>query len=192
MYIKHIKYNFSKRNDSVKYIVIHQTGNISKGAGVENHFNYFNSGDRQSSAHYFVDDKKIAEFVEPIKNKSWHCGDGKGKFGITNDNSIGIEMCVNIDGHYIKAYNNLVKLVKELMNRFNIAASNVVRHYDASRKNCPQQLIQNYKNINWEKFKQDISDKPVYRVQVGAFTNLDNAKTLVEKLKKDGYSPIIK
>lgn len=54
---KLIKYNFTANANTPKYIVIHDTGNKSKGANAFMHYKYFNGGDRQASAHYFVDDK---------------------------------------------------------------------------------------------------------------------------------------
>ena len=56
--IMQIGYNYSVRREPVKYIVVHDTGNTSKGADAMAHYNYFNSGDRQSSADFFVDDKR--------------------------------------------------------------------------------------------------------------------------------------
>jgi N-acetylmuramoyl-L-alanine amidase len=133
---KLIKYNYSPGND-IKYIVVHDTGNKRKGADAYANYRYFNSKDRKASAHYFVDDKEILQLVED-HNASWHCGDGKGKYGITNHNSIGIEVCVNEDGNYEKAVENAVDLVKYLMDKYNIPLERVVRHYDASRKICPK------------------------------------------------------
>jgi N-acetylmuramoyl-L-alanine amidase len=40
--------------------------------------------------------------------------------------------------------------------------------------------------------QQKVSDKKLYRVQVGAFTNRENAERLAEELKKKGYPTIIK
>jgi N-acetylmuramoyl-L-alanine amidase CwlA len=152
---KLIKYNFSSGN-SPEYIVVHDTGNTGKGADAEAHFKYFNGGDRQSSAHYFVDDHSIIQTVEDY-NASWHCGDGKGKYGITNYNSIGIEICINSDGDYDKAVGNAIDLVKFLMQKYSIPIDRVVRHYDASRKNCPGTMSAN----NWAKwtwFKAQLSE----------------------------------
>ena len=39
--------------------------------------------------------------------------------------------------------------------------------------------------------KKPVEPAKIHRVQVGAFSNLDNAKALVSKLKKDGYDAII-
>ena len=137
---KQIAYNISKRNTAAIYIVIHDTGNKNRGADAEAHFRYFNGGNRNSSADFFVDDKQILQVNDYLKNYTWHCGDGKGKYGITNANSIGIEICVNSDGDYEKAYNNAIELTKHLMKELNITADRVVRHYDASRKNCPASM----------------------------------------------------
>ena len=137
---KQIAYNISKRNTAATYIVIHDTGNKNRGADAEAHFKYFNGGNRNSSADFFVDDKQILQVNDYIKNYTWHCGDGKGKYGITNANSIGIEICVNSDGNYEKAYANAIELTKQLMEELNITVDRVVRHYDASRKNCPASM----------------------------------------------------
>ena len=137
---KQIAYNISKRNTAATYIVIHDTGNKNRGADAEAHFKYFNGGNRNSSADFFVDDKQALQVNDYIKNYTWHCGDGKGKYGITNANSIGIEICVNSDGNYEKAYANAIELTKQLMKELNITADRVVRHYDASRKNCPASM----------------------------------------------------
>ena len=167
---KLIKYNFSSRGgEEIKYIVIHDTGNTSKGAGADNHFLFFNGADRQSSAHYFVDDKQILRVVKD-SDKSWHCGDGRGLNGITNENSIGVEMCINSDGDFNKTYLNALKLTKYLMKKYNIPLENVVRHYDASRKICPNI----WKENNWEKwnrFKEALNN--LYKEQKDYTKNLN-------------------
>lgn len=172
---KLIKYNYSSRKSTkIKYIVIHDTGNKRKGAGANNHYLYFNGGNRNASAHYFIDDKEILQLVED-DNASWHCGDGKGMYGITNSNSIGIEICVNPDSDYNIAVQNTIELTKYLMNKHNIPLNNVVRHYDASRKNCPASMSKdNWKA--WEEFKKALEeDKPnVVKVKVkGKLYNMD-------------------
>ena len=147
-----IRYNISKRVQPIKYIVIHDTGNRSKGSNARVHFKYFNGGDRKSSADFFVDDHEILQINDYRNNYTWHCGDGKGKYGITNQNSIGIEICINSDSNYTTAVKNAVDLTKYLMKELNIPIDRVVRHYDASRKNCPQTM--NYNGWEgWTKFR---------------------------------------
>lgn len=136
---KHGTYNRSYHYGSYKYIVIHYTGSgtSKKGAAKANCI-YFGGGDRNSSAHYFVDDGSIYEYLNPSKYYAWHCGDGKGAYGITNANSIGIEVCLNGDKPYTdKEIARVTWLVQYLMKQYNIKPENVVRHYDASRKMCP-------------------------------------------------------
>lgn len=153
---KLIKYNYSDRKGEIKYIVIHDTGNKGKGADAEAHYKYFNGEDRQSSAHYFVDDKQILRVIRDV-DKSWHCGDGKGKYGITNENSIGVEMCINPDGDFNKTYKNTLELVKHLMDKYSIPLDRVVRHYDASRKTCPN-IMSKDNWAEWNKFKRDLKN----------------------------------
>lgn len=155
---KLIQYNHSSRNgQAIEYIVIHDTGNPRVGADAEAHYKYFNGGDRQASAHYFVDDKQILQVVEDSQ-ASWHCGDGKGKYGITNQNSIGVEICVN--GDYDKAVANAIELTKQLMGRYNIVPERVVRHYDASRKTCPGAMSNN-NWARWQAFKKALEVRTV-------------------------------
>lgn len=143
-----VRYNFSSRKGvKPKYIVVHDTGNYNYGANAYNHFRYFNGGNRQASAHYFVDDKEIVEIVE-VSMSAWHCGDGRGRYGITNANSIGVELCVNKGSDFEKTKINAINLIRFLMDFYNIPWSNVVRHYDASRKKCPEVFSAN----NWSEW----------------------------------------
>lgn len=152
---KPIKYNFSRRKGAaIKYLVIHDTGNASKGADAMSHYRYFNGGNRNASAHYFVDDKQVVQLVGDSLS-AWHVGDGRGRYGITNANSLGIEMCINADGDYAKMYYHTVELTKNIMRKFNIPIERVVRHYDASRKTCPAHMRKSDWQA-WAQFKQDI------------------------------------
>lgn len=154
---KQIAYNRTNRNSTIKYIVIHDTGNKSKGADAMAHFNYFNGGDRQSSADFFVDDKSVVQVNDYTKYYTWAVGDGKGKYGITNANSVSIEICVNEDSNYKAAYLKTVELTKFLMAELNIPIECVVRHYDASRKNCPASMSSNNWSY-WQDFKNRLID----------------------------------
>lgn len=154
-----INYNYSSRKGKkIEYLVIHDTGNSGVGANALNHFKFFSGGNRNASAHYFVDDHEVIQIIGDSFS-SWHCGDnqgyGRALNGVRNCTSIGIELCINSDGDYQKAYENLVELVKNLMVKFNIPASRVSRHYDISRKRCPGTFFT--KNL-WEKFLKDVQE----------------------------------
>jgi N-acetylmuramoyl-L-alanine amidase CwlA len=151
-----IAYNRTKRTVKPQYIVIHDTGNKSKGADADAHFNYYNTGNRQSSADIFVDDKKILKVNDYNKYYTWHCGDGKGKYGISNANTVGVEICINSDRDYDKAVQNTIVAVRDLMKELDIPLDRVVRHYDASKKLCPATMsADDWKT--WKEFKRMLS-----------------------------------
>jgi len=52
--------------------------------------------------------------------------------------------------------------------------------------------ILKYLGIAYEKAKDKTDSQKLFRVQVGAFTNYDSAKTLVEKLKAAGFEGYVK
>lgn len=135
---------------NIKYLVIHFTAGASsaKGNALAARKVFLN---RDASADFVVDDETIVQInPEPKDYYCWAVGDGKGKYGVTNSNSIHIEICSNLEkGTTVKAPNhegwtfteesidNAVKLSKLLIRKYNIPIENVIRHYDASRKLCP-------------------------------------------------------
>lgn len=129
--------NYTRGNAGRKYIVIHYTGNITDTA--KGNANYFRDTDRGASAHYFVDKNAIYQVVSD-EDTAWAVGRNFGSnnlFGrCNNNNSISIEMCS--DGGRIapETLQNTIDLTKHLMIKFNIPASNVVRHYDVCSKQC--------------------------------------------------------
>lgn len=141
----HGDYNLSPRREAVRYIVVHYVGDGTSAAGsAKRNCMYFAGGDRQASAHYFIDDGSIYEYADPSAHAAWHVGDGHGRYGITNANSVGIEVCNN-GGPYTEAeIDRLTWLVQRLMARFGVPAERVVRHYDASRKMCPLYYVQHH------------------------------------------------
>lgn len=142
-----VKYrNCRERSEKIKYIVIHYTGSEGTAA---NNVSYFNGGNRNASAHYFVDRSgEIREYCDPAKWYAWHCGGSLesshhpfyGK--CTNSNSIGIEICTHYNGKSweftTKAVNAAIELTKSLMKQFGVDAANVIRHYDVTGKSCPR------------------------------------------------------
>lgn len=137
-----------------EYIVTHGTGNTTDSD--EGNANYFCTGSRGASAHYFVDDDSITQIVKD-EDCSWHCGDGHGAYGITNRNSIGIEMCCTNGVYSAKTIFNTIELIAMLMRKYNIPMEKVVRHFDASRKNCPSALNLDGKWTGWIVFKNQLS-----------------------------------
>ena len=169
--VHQIKYNRSNRGGTpIRYIVVHDTGNPSRGANATAHYNYFNGGDRSSSADFFVDDTQVLCVNDYYKFYTWHCGDGHGKYGITNRNSVGIEFCINVDSDRDKTLERTAQLVRELMQELNIPIERVVRHYDASRKNCPQSMSGNGW-AQWYEFKEKLKGEDLTMAQYEELKN---------------------
>ena len=138
------------------YIVIHETDNWNKGTGAKAHATAMFNGNLSGTVHYYVDDVSIYQTLRH-EDGAWAVGDGKGKYGITNLNSINIEICVNPESNFYNAVKNCNDLVKKLIKEIGIPVWNIGRHYDASRKNCPRRIMS--ENL-WDKFKKDLVETP--------------------------------
>lgn len=148
-----INYNFSVRNGAIKYICIHDVGASSS---ARNNRDYFNGGDRGASADFFIDSNNIIQCIDYNKNYSWAVGDGKGIYGITNNNSISIEMCLEANLRPSSTtVTNTINLTQQLMRELNIPLERVVRHYDASHKSCPHSFSDNDWTL-WTDFKKQL------------------------------------
>jgi len=157
------KSNYKKgRVTSVKYIVIHYTGN--KGDTAFNNVKYFANNYVKASAHFFVDESSIYTSV-PTEDTAWHCGGGlQGSgghqwYGIcTNSNSIGIEMCLLDKNSNIKqgTVTRCIKLVKYLMEKYQIPSENVIRHFDVTGKNCPMPFVND--SEKWRNFTEELEN----------------------------------
>lgn len=145
---KSISYGSTRSASSIKYIVLHYTGNKTDTAkGNASYFGPNGSNTRQAGAHYFVDDTTVYQSI-PDTRIAWAVGGSKysdcsktggGKmYGIiTNSNSISIEMCSKNGKITDTTVANAVALTKVLMKKYDIPASRVYRHFDVNGKPCP-------------------------------------------------------
>ena len=200
-------YNVGTRTEAIKYIVIHYVGAEST---AEANVKYFNAGNRNASADFFVGhDGEIWQYNPNIKGKyTWHCGGSIESshhplHGIcTNRNSIGIELCTKqVGGKWTfskQTVESAALLVKYLMKTYGVPVANVCRHYDVTGKACPR--VPGWGAVGgsaeWDKFKASLtgSGAQLYRVrkswddagsQLGAFSDLENARAIAKK--HDGY-----
>jgi len=79
-----IKFNRSYQALSPQGFVIHSTATPK--ATAQNEHDYFNSGDRQASSHYFVDATNIIRCI-PENEVAWHAGP------TANHKFLSVEMC---------------------------------------------------------------------------------------------------
>lgn len=141
----------------VKHIVVHYTGT---NASARNNCLYFGRANRDASADYFIDKNgTIYKFnADCAKYYSWHCGDGNGRYGITNAHSIGIEVVSAGQQYTQKQKDSLRALTLAIMADYGVSASRIVRHYDASRKHCPAPYCaSNAKDRLWNTLKAYIT-----------------------------------
>ena len=173
----------SGRTSEIKYIVIHYTAN--NGDTAKNNIDYFaNHKNLSASSHYFVDEKEVWQSVRD-EDTAWHCGGNTYKHSYCrNNNSIGIELCSRKDGsgnYYFKdeVVKNAAELTKNLMSKYNISASNVIRHYDVTGKVCPAPMVNDVSL--WNKFKEMIS-MPTEKLETGndIIRELMNGKHKIE------------
>lgn len=176
------------------YVVIHETDNWSKGANARAHATAMKNGNLDGTVHYYVDSQECYQTLEH-QDGAWAVGDGHGRYGISNLNSINIEICVNPESDYYTAVDRAARLAAMLLNQYGWDTSHLKRHYDASRKHCPRRILDEGLWDNFVKCTASYMKKqgggaapaaaPLYRVrktwtdsksQVGAYSVLDNAK----------------
>jgi N-acetylmuramoyl-L-alanine amidase CwlA len=157
-------YGSSRSTSTIKYIVIHYTGN--KGDTALNNCKYFQGKNRKASAHYFVDGGTYIYESVPPTITAWSvggCYSTSGSAGsfykkCTNANSVSIEMCNSVKSVPDATYKQAVALTKYLMDKYDIPAANVIRHWDVNGKECPLPWI-GASSKGWKQFKSDITDK---------------------------------
>lgn len=189
-----------------KFLVFHYVG--AQGSTAANNATYFFNGDRQASAHYFVDNEEIWQSVEDLCG-AWSVGNTRTE--VHNQNSINIEMCCMGSNLLVTetTENNAIELGAYLMKKYDIPISNVRSHYDVTAKG---KLCPNFANTSrWDNLKSKLqvklnnvntpnnnsnSSDIIYRVklangeQIAAFRNIESAKSLAQINKCNVYSNI--
>ena len=131
-------------------IVVHNTAND---ATARNEIAYMTNNNYETSFHYAVDDKEIVQGIEENRN-AWHSSDGNGK---GNREGIAIEICYSKSGgdRFIKAEQNAVELIVDILKRYNWGIDKVTKHQDYTNKYCPHRTL----DMGWDRFIKMIEDK---------------------------------
>ena len=134
-------------------IVVHNTYND---ASARNEIAYMTRNNNEVSFHYAVDDIEAVQGIEENKN-SWNAGDGHGK---GNREGIAIEICYSKSGgdRFIKAEQNAVELIVDILKRYGWGIDKVTKHQDYSGKYCPHRTL----DMGWNRFIDMIKDKMYY------------------------------
>ena len=179
---------------AIEAIVFHYTANTGTSATAKGNARYFANGSegRAASAHYCVDENNVVYECVPLDTVAWSVGDGWGgtcgKF-VNNYNSVSIEMVSHTDAsgkYYIpqQTMENAARLYQMLLKKLpNVKYT--VRHYDVSKKRCPEPLIDEKK---WADFKKLL--KEVDEVVETSKVIVDGKEVAVKRILKDGSNYI--
>ena len=180
---KTISYDASKKRalNSIKYIVIHYTGN--NGDTAKGNATYFaTSNTRQAGAHFFVD--KSGEIYKSINMNriAWAVGgkystsNGAGSYygKCTNANSVSIELCdcqKNVGWEQMLAVRELVKYIQKKCPN----AKTIIRHWDVNGKTCPAPMV-GKDNLKWKHLKNKIVHNYQFEARVSKEAAIRSSK----------------
>lgn len=181
-------------------IVVHNTAN---NASAENEIKYMSNNNNATSFHYAIDDKYVIKAIPEWKN-AFHAGDGAT--GPGNRKGLSIEICYSTGSlaQFLKAEENAVMFIADLLELYNWDISRVTKHQDYSGKYCPHKTL----DLGWERFlkmiethlksKQTVTN--IYRIrkewnegkwtneQKGAYTSYEIAlKNFTNDYFDEGY-----
>lgn len=165
-------------------IVVHNTANDASAA---NEIAYMTNNNNETSFHYAVDDKQIVQGIEENRN-AWHASDGNGK---GNREGIAIEICYSKSGgdRFIKAEQNAVDLIVDILKRYGWGIDKVTKHQDYTNKYCPHRTL----DMGWDRFIKMVENK--LNGTKNQTTEVSNKKVNVYyrvKTKKHGWLPEVK
>lgn len=149
-------------------IVVHNTANDASAA---NEIAYMRRNTNEVSFHYAVDDKEVVQGIEENRN-SWNAGDGgKGK---GNREGIAIEICYSKTGgeKFIKAEQNAVELIVDILKRYGWGIDKVTKHQDYNGKYCPHRTL----DLGWDRFlnmiEEKLNEKPKAAIKKGDLVSI--------------------
>ena len=202
---KSLSYGPVRPYENVKAIVIHYTGNDSRGDTAVNECKYFASGNqRQAGAHIFVDQYGGICKSVPLSRPAWSvgifftkAGGGARYWGTYNNyNTVSIEMCDCASRDPSKKMIKALKKVIKYIRKHCPNATKLVRHFDICGKQCPGRMsggpgTKGYER--WQKLLRDLGEtkaKTIKKVQKRADkaakkdkskkkTNLDIAQEVI-------------
>ncbi len=137
----------------VKNIFVHYTAN--PGTSAAQNRSYFeqlkDNHERSASAHFIIGyNGEIIQCV-PLDEIAY-------AVQTRNEDSISIECCYKADnGQFTQeTYDSLIKLLKWLIDAYDLQSDDILRHYDCGGKKCPIYYTEH--EDAWERLKNDVKD----------------------------------
>jgi N-acetylmuramoyl-L-alanine amidase len=193
-----INFDKSKRSkNTIKFIIIHYTGMKKESEAIKR----LCDAKSKVSSHYFIKNSGKVLNLVPDLYIAWHAGSSRWKnLKSLNRYSIGIE--INNPGHnhiykkfYLKQIVSLNRLLKYLMQRYNIKKQNILGHSDIApiRKKDPgekfpwkilaKKNLCVWHNLDENKIKVFRKNKLSVKEEINFFQNLH--KIGYSKIKKN-------
>jgi hypothetical protein len=141
------------RREPVKYIILHSTETKRPADGDRVIRSWNNRGRRHPGAQFVVDrDGTIYNTVDP-QFATVHVDTRKTKYGVNNDNAIGIEIVHSGDQEYTdKQVNSVACLVSYLQSRYGIGENHIYTHHYVQPSDRSDPV-----DFDWQKFALDRS-----------------------------------
>lgn len=140
------------RLDAVNGVVVHYVGN--PGTTARQNHSYFqnlsSTGETYASSHFLIGlEGEIIQNV-PLDEVAY-CSSQR------NSDTISVECCHPDSGGAFtqETYDSLVRLVRWLMEYYELDAGQVIRHYDVTGKECPLYYVRH--PGDWESFLADLT-----------------------------------
>ena len=137
----------------VKNIFVHYTAN--PGTSAAQNRSYFeqlkDNHERSASAHFIIGyDGEIIQCV-PLDEIAY-------AVQTRNEDSVSIECCYKEDnGQFTQeTYDSLIKLLKWLIDAYDLEPDDILRHYDCGGKKCPIYYTEH--EDAWERLKEDVKN----------------------------------
>jgi len=179
----------SKKN--IKFIIIHYTGMKKESDAINKLCNYKSN----VSAHYFI--RKNGDIINLVPDLfiAWHAGiSAWKKLKSLNKYSIGIEIQNSGHDHLFENFSSkqiitLKKLLKSLINKYNVKTQNILGHSDISpeRKKDPGEKFP-WKELYNSKlaYGHNIDEKKIKKYRLIKLKGVDEGKFL-NNLSRIGY-----
>ena len=164
---KSLSYGPVRPYENVRAIVIHYTGNDSRGDTAVNECKYFASGNqRQAGAHIFVDQYGGICKSVPLSRPAWSvgifftkAGGGARYWGTYNNyNTVSIEMCDCASRDPSKKMIKALKKVIKYIRKHCPNATKMVRHFDICGKQCPGRMSGGPGTKGYERWRKLLED----------------------------------
>ena len=200
-----LKPNRPLRRGAPEWITIHNTPDVREAAGTNDAEQYaratHNGNMNGVSVHFYIDETACWQLLRE-NEMGWHAADGAT--GPGNAASIAIEIVMDGSGDAsdVGAEDRGARLAAGLLHRYGLGPDRLKTHRDwYPAKYCPAYILPHraafeskvrayLDRLEAEETAQK-KDARIWRVQIGAFRNRDNAEALARRAREKGFEAVV-